>query len=156
MRKFTILLFTTLIIANMHGILFAAGFMGESFVNSQNDDADSENAAIKSAVEDFYIKGLKTRDFDLIRTVCVPEAKLMGARQNGELGVTTLDQWSARFDLANPPFQKLDYEIVKIDRVGTAAQVRIDFIVDSKTHVTDFLHMLKIKGSWRVVNIIDY
>ncbi len=89
-----------------------------------NDEGEAEKAEIRAAVEDLYIEGLKTRDFDLIRVACVPETRLMGSRKNGELGVKTLDQWSVRFDPANLPFNKLDYEIVKIDRVGSAAQVR--------------------------------
>jgi hypothetical protein len=38
---------------------------------------------------------------------------------------------------------------------GTAAQVKILFIVDGSRRVTDFLNLLKLKGRWRVVNIID-
>ncbi len=116
----------------------------------------SEETLIKKAVEDLYIKGLQTRDFGLIETVCIPEAYLMSADRDGELHVTTLEKWSKRFDPSNPPFKKLDSEIVKIDREGTAAQVRIAFTMDSSRHVTDFLHMLKLGGKWKIVNIIDY
>jgi hypothetical protein len=115
-----------------------------------------EEMQIKQAVEDLYIKGLINRDFGLITTVCIPETLLLSADQEGKLHTTTLERWSKRFDPENPPFQKLDYCIVKIDRAGTAAQVKISFLVDSKRHVTDFLHMLKIDGKWRIVNIIDY
>ncbi len=115
-----------------------------------------EEAVIEQAVEDFYIKGLSTRDFDLIRTVCLPEAVLMSVRSDGSLSVTTLDRWSRRFDPANPPFRQLQSSIVKIDREGTAAQVKILFVVDGETDVTDFLHMLKVDGRWRIVGIIDY
>jgi hypothetical protein len=116
----------------------------------------SEEARITQAVEGSYIEGLKTRNFELIRQVCIPDAKLMGSRDGKELRVTTLDRWSKRFDPENPPFQKLDHVISKIDVVGTVAQVRIDFTVDSTTSVTDFLHMVKVEGAWRIVNIIDY
>ena len=120
-------------------------------------DAQDEKAAIRAAVEDYYVKGLKIRDFSLIRTICTPDAKLMGSRQSGELRVTTLDKWSARFDPTKPPpFKHLDATIAKIDVVGTAAQVRIDFVIDKKRPVTDFLNMVKISGNWRIVNIIDY
>jgi hypothetical protein len=115
-----------------------------------------EEIKIKQAVEDLYIKGLSTRDFSLITTVCIPQTLLMSADRKGKLHTTTLETWSKRFDPQNPPFQKLDSCIVKIDREGNAAQVKISFLVDSKRHVTDFLHMLKIDGKWRIVNIIDY
>jgi hypothetical protein len=117
---------------------------------------ENEEELIKKAVEELYIKGLQTRDFGLIETVCIPEAHLMSAGRDGELHDTTLEKWSKRFDPNNPPFKKLDYSIVKIDREGSAAQVRIAFTVDSSRHVTDFLHMLKLGGEWRIVNIIDF
>lgn len=115
-----------------------------------------EEMRIKQAVENYYIKGLLSRDFSLITTVCIPQTLLMSADNEGKLHTTTLERWSKRFDPQNPPFQKLDYCIIKIDREGSAAQVKISFLVDSKQHVTDFLHMLKIEGKWRIANIIDY
>jgi hypothetical protein len=115
-----------------------------------------EELQIQQTVEDLYIKGLISRDFSLITTVCMPQALLMSADKEGKLHTTTLERWSKRFDPQNPPFQKLDYCIVKIDSEGSAAQVKISFLVDSNRYVTDFLHMLKIEGKWRIVNIIDY
>ena len=116
----------------------------------------SEENQVRNAVESLYVKGLITRDFELIRKICVPEAKLMGATERGTLNVTTLDKWSARFDPDNPPFETIDYCISKVDVVGAAAQVKIIFIVNSRTEVTDFLNMLEVQGAWRIVNIIDY
>jgi len=116
----------------------------------------SEEDQVRHAVESLYVKGLATRDSGLIRTICVPGTKLMGTTEGGTLNVTDLDQWSARFDPDNPPFQTIDYCVSKIDVAGTAAQVKIVFIVDSTTTVTDFLNMLKLQGEWRIVNIIDY
>jgi hypothetical protein len=80
----------------------------------------------------------------------------MSVRSDGSLSVTTLDRWSQRFDPANPPFRQLQASIVKIDREGTAAQVKILFVVDGERRVTDFLHMLKVDGRWRIAGIIDY
>jgi hypothetical protein len=124
----------------------------------QNDEMSpvDEEIQIKRAVEDLYIKGLLSRDFSLITTVCIPQALLMSADREGNLHTTTLESWSKRFDPQNSPFQKLDFCIVKIDRRGSAAQVKISFFVDSKQHVIDFLHMLKLDGKWRIVNIIDF
>ena len=122
----------------------------------KNTNPFEEEVLIKRAVVNLYIKGLETRNFDMITTICIPQALLMSADKAGKLHVTTLERWSKRFDPQNPPFQKLDYCIVKIDREGTAAQVKISFLVDSERQVTDFLHMLKIEGKWRIAHIIDY
>ncbi|UCE42402.1 MAG: nuclear transport factor 2 family protein [Candidatus Aminicenantes bacterium] len=122
----------------------------------ENTGAFEEEVLIKSAVEDLYIKGLESRNFDMITEICIPQTLLMSADKEGKLHVTTLERWSKRFDPENPPFKHLDSCIVKIDREGSAAQVKISFLVDSEQLVTDFLHMLKIEGKWRIVNIIDY
>ncbi len=119
-------------------------------------DPALEEALIEQAVRDLYVRGLRTRDFDLIRSVCLPEAVLMGVRTDGSLTVTTLDDWSQRFDPANPPFRQLHSSIVKIDREGAAAQVKLLLLVDGETHITDFLQMLKVDGKWRITGIIDY
>lgn len=126
---------------------------GVSFGESE---VQPEEALIKQAVENLYIEGLKKRDFALIESICIPETHLMSAGKDGSLHVTTLAKWSKRFDPNNPPFKKLDYSISKVDREGRAAQVKIAFVVDSARHVTDFVHMLKLDGEWRIVNIIDY
>jgi len=55
-----------------------------------------------------------------------------------------------------PTDPTLEYQISKVDFKGTAAQVRIDFVVDSLREVTDYLHLLKLEGQWRIVTIIDY
>ena len=141
-------------------VSFADSFFAEpthtTSVQDENPSAFEDEILIKRAVEDLYIKGLKTRNFGLISTICIPQTLLMSSDKEGKLHVTTLERWSKRFDPQNPPFQKLDYCIVKIDQKGSAAQVKISFFVDSERQVTDFLHMLKIEGKWRIVNIIDY
>lgn len=117
---------------------------------------EEEEILIQQAVEDLYIRGLQIRDFTLIEKICLPSAVLMSGGRDEELRITTLEKWSKRFDPKNPPFKKLDFCLLKIDREGTAAQVKILFIVDEKNRVIDYLHMLKIKGEWRIANIIDY
>ena len=147
MTKYILFFFFILLISVLN--------LGLSFQQESPIHLD-EAILIEKAVEDLYIKGLEDRNFELIKTVCIPECVLMSSREDGTLSLTTLDRWSKRFDPQNPPFKKLDSCILKIDREGTAAQVKILFIVDSERHVTDFLHMLKLDGRWRIVNIIDY
>lgn len=113
-----------------------------------------EDSRIGAVVEEFYVEGLRTREFHLIRSICIPQAVMMGVRGDGSLGVTTLDEWSARFDPDHPPFRILDHQIGSIDRTGSAAQVRIDFVMDGR-EITDYLQMLLIGGEWKIVNIID-
>jgi hypothetical protein len=80
----------------------------------------------------------------------------MNAGDNGEFHITTLDSWSKKFNPLKPPFKKLEYCVLRIDRVGTAAQVKLLLIVDSSTRIVDFLHILKINGEWKITHIIDY
>ena len=123
---------------------------------AENKTMTAEEIAVREAVDSLYIKGLETRDFDLIRKICVPEVVLMSVSSDSSLNTTTLGKWSERFDPDNPPFKSLDSSISSVDISGTAAQVKIHFVVDGDRRVTDYLSMLKIGGVWRVVNIIDY
>lgn len=132
------------------------GFIALSVFGAPNDLKCNENEQITHAVENYYIKGLKTRDFSLIRTICIDETNLYSVLSDSSLHTTTLDKWSLRFDPGSPPFKTLDYEILKVDHVGTAAQVKIKFNLDNERIIHDYLNMLKIKGEWRIVNIIDY
>ena len=117
---------------------------------------DTEEAAIRAAVEGLYVRGLAERDFSLITEICVRETVLMSADAEGLIHVTTLSEWEPRFDPANPPFKSLDAKIARVDIQGTAAQVRVDFVLNGDRPVTDFLNLLKIGGKWRIVNVIDY
>ena len=157
MKKISIAVFVIYIILTCPWL--SVGSKGYFSVCASQDDeslALDEDKLIKKAVEDFYIRGIEIRDFELIKKICVPEAELMSAGRDGTLHLTTLDKWSKKIDPNDPPFQELDYCITKIDREGRADQVKILFIVDSEREVTDFLHMLKLNNKWRIVNIIDY
>ena len=135
-------------------ILF--GFIAQSIYGVLTDVTIKEKEQITGAVENYYIKGLKTRDFSLIRTICIEETKLYSVLSDGSLNTTTLEKWSKRFDPNSPPFKTLDFEILMVDFEGTAAQVKIKFILDNERIIHDYLNMLKIKGEWKIVNIIDY
>jgi len=115
---------------------------------------DEENN-VKEAVKNYYIKGLETRNFGLIKSICIEEAKLYGVRSDGSLGITTLEIWSHRFDPDNPPFKSLESEITKVDLEGNAAQVKIRFVMDGR-EIHDLLNLLKVEDRWRIINIIDY
>jgi hypothetical protein len=111
---------------------------------------------VRNAVVDYYIKGLETREFSLIESICLPGALLQGSRATGELRTTDLPTWSKRFTPGRPPFESLSWEISKVDVAGGAAQVRIDFVVNGDTPVTDFLNLVRVEGRWRITNMIDY
>lgn len=115
----------------------------------------SETSNVRDAVTNYYIKGLETRNFDLIESICIDETKLYGVRPDGSLGITTLEKWSRRFDPENPPFKSLKSEITKVDVVGNIAQVKIRFVMDGR-EIFDLLNLLKLEERWRIVNIIDY
>ncbi len=136
-------LFDCFLFLSIFPLLVCSPAQATTLQESETNPVD-EDIQIKNVVEELYIKGLSTRDFSLITTVCIPQTLLMSADNKGKLHTTTLERWSKRFVPQNPPFQELDYCIVKIDRTGSAAQVKISFFVDSKRHVTDFQHMKKI------------
>ena len=66
----------------------------------------------------------------MISAICIEETKLYSVLSDGSLNTTTLEKWSNKFDPNSPPFKTLDYEILMVDSEGTAAQVKIKFILD--------------------------
>ncbi len=93
----------------------------------------NEEIIIKKVIIEEYIAGIIKRDFDLIRKICIPEVRLMNARR-GKIYITSLEKWSKRFDPNNPQLRDCEAQILKIDREGTAAQVKILFKVSSESH----------------------
>lgn len=65
----------------------------------------NEESEIRKTVEDYYLQGLKERDFSKIEKICIEQAMLYGVRDNGTMGVTSLEKWKKRFDPENPPFK---------------------------------------------------
>ena len=151
MRNFILVIFLSVFISFLN-----AQTLEKVIPKKQIEGLMYDEDQIKNAVEQYYIKGLKERNFSLIRTICINEAKLYGISTDSSLNISTLDQWSKKFDPKNPPFKTPEYEIKKIDFEGTAAQVKILFTVNGNTKIHDFLDLLKIEGQWRIVNIIDY
>ena len=136
------------------GLVF--GLLTQSVYGAPGNFNIDEKQQITDAVENYYITGLKIRDFSLIRTICINETKLYSVLPDGTLNTTTLEKWSKRFDPNSPPFKTFDYEILMVDFEGTAAQVKIKFVLDKERIIHDYLNLLKIEGNWRIVNIIDY
>lgn len=132
-------------------LLLAIMLVGMPFFHAMAQDAELR---VRQVAES-YIKGIDTRDFKFIRDVCHPTAKLMGADREGELRVTTLDDWSKNFVPGQKRFDSLKADIKYVNVVRTIAQVRIDFVVNGDRSITDFLHVAKIKGRWLILNIID-
>jgi putative lumazine-binding protein len=150
-----ILLFSTLLLAAQNTDQEKDG-VKKTAQTTIVEEIQNEEDLIKEVIVQYYFKGLKERNFSLIRAICISETKLYGVRKDRSLNVTSLDQWSKNFNPDIPPFKTLDYKIKKIDIEGTAAQVKILFIIDNSEKIHDFLNLLKIENHWRIVNIIDY
>ncbi len=158
MKKFliTILLSFFILFVNFFNLFSNTNINTPSVYVCHIHDSVDEMQAISDAVEKYYIGGIISRDFSLIRSICIEETKMYGIRKDGSLSSTTLDKWSEKFDPENPPFNSLDYQIEKVDFTGTAAQVKIRFIINGSNVVYDYLNMLKINNHWKIINIIDY
>jgi len=65
-------------------VLFAAQLCAQDTAAADAGEIKRlEEIKIRLAVEMQYIKGLQIRDFELIRKVCIPQAKLMGVNKKG-------------------------------------------------------------------------
>lgn len=114
--------------------------------------AGSEEDAVREAAG-HYLKGHATGDPEEFRKAFHPDAKLFWIK-DGALATRT----SAEY-IAGATGKPADDEasrrrrIVSVDIDGDAAMVKIELDYP-KAHFIDYLSMLKVDGTWRIVNKI--
>lgn len=120
---------------------------------SISNAADSDEAAIRSAVES-YFDGLMHYDAAALDRAFHPESRLLGVPGEG-LTVIPYDEWKTFAEREAPDRDLSGYEnrIVSIDRYGTAAVAKVD-LAWPDVHYVDYLSLLEVDGEWKIVNKI--
>jgi hypothetical protein len=116
--------------------------------------AESEEQAVREAVG-HYLKGQATGDGEHYRRVFHPEARLFAVR-NGEFWQLTSAEYADRAPGAPAEDEaQRQRRIDMIDIAGNAAvaKVTLDY---PQVRYSDYLSLLKIDGTWKVVNKTFY
>ena len=114
--------------------------------------ASSERAAVVATVE-LYFQGHATGDGAYFRRAFHPDTRLFWVK-DGKLATWTRDEFAARFAGAPAPDEaRRKRRILSIDITGDAAVAKVELDYPDAIFI-DYLSLLKIEGSWLVINKI--
>jgi hypothetical protein len=113
-----------------------------------------EEATVRATVER-YLHGLKFNDVESLAKAFRPDARLFFVKKDGTLGELTQQNWYEGFRVSAVKEEEGDLAIAALDVTGNAASVKV---VENYPHsrYTDYLSLLKIDGSWWIVNKIYF
>lgn len=112
----------------------------------------AERAKVEVAVQR-YFKGHSTGDGATMAQAFHPAAHILSAR-DGKLADLTLDQFRTRFSGKPAPDEaKRVRRILSVDISGDAAVAKVE-LAHPDNHFIDYLSLLKLDGSWVIVNKI--
>lgn len=137
-------------------LLFITVFVASAVIIPAMDrtSESSEEAAARVPLED-YIKGHETGKGDFMRKAFYADAKIMAFR-DGKLVNLTLEEFASRF--SGQPAADESQRRRRIDSVeitGNAGIGKITLHYPTVTF-TDYMSLLKIDGTWKIVNKVFY
>ena len=112
------------------------------------------------AVIDKLFNGMLTRDTAAVRSMFVPEARMLGLTNQGAVRASPVDGWIASIGRANPesPLRERTWgHQVRIDGNIAQAWMEYDFHVGTRfSHCgVDAFDLIKIGAEWKIVSVMD-
>lgn len=152
MKKITS--FTFIVLA----LLFA------SLTNAQNPTVEEEKQLIKDVIQSAYVEGLQNEgNVDKIDKGFHPAFNLLGIGKGDQIWSLPIYTWRemAVADVKSGKKPKTDKDIVtvnflSVDVTGTAAVVKLEFLVDGQKKYIDYMSLYKFESGWKIVNKIFY
>jgi hypothetical protein len=139
-------------VASLRNALAAAVLVLAAATSVLAQDASSEEAAVRAALE-HYLLGHATGDGAHFEMVFHPQSKLFWMRDDTLNTRTSADYIAGASGSPAADEDQRRREITMVDVTGDAAVARI--VLDYPTVVlTDYMSLLKIDGEWKIVNKI--
>ncbi len=126
-------------------VVFAPGTI--AFAQTSSDEA-----LVRQAI-DTYLHGIKFNDVASFQKVFLPEARLYFVKRDGTLGSLTQDVWYPGFAKNAGKEEAGTFSIVSVDITGNAASAKVKEVYPGSIY-TNYVSLLKIGGSWKIVNKI--
>ena len=120
--------------------------------DTRDEGGDADLVAIEAVVE-AYFEGLYLSDTKRLERAFHPSARIMGYDE-GKLIDNPIDTFIAFVGRVTPPAEEgeaFDMEIVSVDIQGSAAAVKVADLYKG-LRFTDYLSLLKIDGTWKIVS----
>lgn len=112
---------------------------------------DAERAAIEAVIEDYFL-GMYHSDTARLNRAFHPNARIAG-HDEGALIDNSIDKFITFIGRVSAPAddgEAFEMDILAIDIVGTASAVKVADLYKG-LRFTDYLSLLKIDGSWKIV-----
>ncbi len=113
----------------------------------------SDNEMIEKTVQ-FYIDGAKSGKGDDMKPAFHKDATIFGYIGDDLFAgpIQKLFDWNDK----NGPATELETRMASIDVVGTVATVRLESDNWTGHKFTDFFTLLKVEGTWKIMNKVFY
>jgi hypothetical protein len=142
-----------------------AGFIFLAFgLAIQAQSATEDQQAIKQVIQTAYIEGLVNEgDAEKIDAGFHPAFELIGIGQGDQMWELPIYTWKERSldDRKNGKKPKTGDDVVTanfldVDVTGTAAVVKLEFLVGGKKTYVDYISLYKFESGWKIVNKIFF
>lgn len=124
----------------------------------------AEQEAIKKVIQTAYVEGLQNEgDVKKIDAGFHPGFELVGIAKGDQIWKLPIYTWRERAvaDVASGKKPKKDEEKVtvnflSVDVTGTAAVVKLEFLVGGVKKYVDYISLYKFESGWKIVNKIYF
>lgn len=125
---------------------------------------EEEQSAIKMVVQSAYVEGLQNEgDAAKIDAGFHPGFNLIGIAKGDQIWKLPIYTWKERtlLDVESGKKPKTGDDMVtvnflSVDVTGTAAVVKLEFLVGGKKTYVDYLSLYKFESGWKIVSKIYY
>lgn len=143
---------------------FVLAMFVASLTNAQTVSVEEEQQLIKDVIQSAYVDGLQNEgNVEKIDAGFHPAFNLLGISKGDQIWSLPIYTWRemavADVKLGKKP--KTDEGIVtvnflSVDVTGTAAVVKLEFLVDGEKKYIDYMSLYKFESGWKIVNKIFY
>lgn len=111
----------------------------------------SETAAARAVIEE-YVAACRVRSVERLKAIFHPDAIMSGYLMEQQLVGSPQPFWDALVHApADPPGARYEAQITSVDIVGRIASVTLKEQGFLGLSFTDYFHLVKIDGQWRIV-----
>ena len=148
----------------MKNLLLTLAFLSAIILNAQAQSVEDEKAAVKKAVLTGYVEGLQNEgNAEKIDANFHPGFELLGIAKGDQIWKLPIYTWKQRAlaDVADGKKPKTEDKMVtvnflSVDVTGTAAVVKLEFMVGGEKTYVDYLSLYKFESGWKIVSKIYY
>lgn len=125
---------------------------------------DEEQTAITKVIQSAYVEGLQNEgNADKIDAGFHPGFNLLGIGQGQQMWQLPIYNWKEKAlddvkegKKPRTGEKEVTVNFLSVDVTGTAAVVKLEFLVGGKKTYVDYLSLYKFEGQWKIVNKIFY